>query len=44
MPLRSSAAAIVSAWFGGTTSSSSPWKRITGARSRSTKWIGERSR
>ena len=41
---RVSAATIVSAWLGGTTSSSRPWKRITGARSRSTKWIGERSR
>ena len=39
-----SAATIVSACAGGTTSSSSPWNRITGPCSRSAKWIGERAR
>jgi hypothetical protein len=40
---RSSAATIISAWFGGTTLSSAPWKKMTGAENRSTALIGERS-
>jgi len=37
------AATISSAWLGGTTRSSCPWKKITGQEMRSAKWIGERS-
>jgi hypothetical protein len=35
LPLRRSASTMVSAWFGGTTASSSPWKKMTGFESRS---------
>ena len=38
-----SAATMSSVWFGGTTRSSAPWKKITGAERRSTWLIGERS-
>jgi hypothetical protein len=38
-----SAATISSVWFGGTTRSSDPWKKITGAEKRSTWLMGERS-
>jgi hypothetical protein len=44
IPLRRSASAIISDWFGSTTLSSSPWKRMTGQDNRSVKWMGERAR
>ena len=31
-------------WFGGTTASSRPWKKMIGQDRRSTWWIGERAR
>jgi len=37
------AATMSSAWFGGTTRSPAPWKKITGAERRSTWLMGERS-
>ena len=43
-PCARSASTIISAWLGGTTLSSRPWKRMTGQLRRSTWWIGERSR
>ena len=43
-PFSASAATIDSAWDGGTTLSSRPWRIRTGHEIRSGKWLGERSR
>ena len=35
---------MISAWAGGTTSSSAPWSSIIGHEIRSVAWIGDRAR